>query len=304
MEEADREGRFRGEDPGSGHGLGEESQDAPGASTTGMVSLATFASCERLAGAAWAWSTRPNRSRCGDASRSKVLPFASAIDSRRLKRFKTEALAAAHLQHEKIVPVHAVGCERGIHYYAMQFIEGQSLAALIEELRRHPAKEARRASVLPSRLRADTETAAACVPHGAAETQTENADTLAAATIFRRGARTAGGISIGWAAWASRRPWLLEHAHQAGIVHRDVKPSNLLLDLREQLWITDFGLAQVTGDVGLTMTGEMLGTLRYASPEQTLARRGIVDHRSDIYSLGATLVRAADSASALRRPRP
>ncbi len=81
----------------------------------------------------------------------------------------------------------------------------------------------------------------------------------------------------------------LEHAHQAGIVHRDVKPGNLLLDLRGQLWVTDFGLAQVTGDVGLTITGEMLGTLRYASPEQVLARRGIVDHRSDVYSLGATL---------------
>ena len=81
----------------------------------------------------------------------------------------------------------------------------------------------------------------------------------------------------------------LEHAHQAGIVHRDVKPGNLLLDFRGQLWVTDFGLAQFTGDPGLTITGELLGTLRYASPEQVLARRGIVDHRSDIYSLGVTL---------------
>src|SRR5262249_44766759 len=81
----------------------------------------------------------------------------------------------------------------------------------------------------------------------------------------------------------------LEHAHRAGIVHRDVKPGNLLLDLRGQLWITDFGLAQVAGDAGLTITGELLGTLRYASPEQLLARHGIVDHRCDGYSLGATL---------------
>ena len=65
----------------------------------------------------------------------KVLPFAAAIDPRRLQRFKTEALAAAHVQHERIVPVHGVGCERGVHYYAMQFIDGQSLAALIGELR-------------------------------------------------------------------------------------------------------------------------------------------------------------------------
>src|SRR5205085_11410343 len=65
----------------------------------------------------------------------KVLPFAAAIDPRRLQRFQTEALAAAHVQHEKIVPVHAVGCERGAHYYAMQFIDGQSLAALIGQLR-------------------------------------------------------------------------------------------------------------------------------------------------------------------------
>jgi hypothetical protein len=65
----------------------------------------------------------------------KVLPFAAAIDPRRLERFKAEALTAAHVQHEKIVPVHAIGCERGVHYYAMQFIDGQSLAALIAEIR-------------------------------------------------------------------------------------------------------------------------------------------------------------------------
>jgi serine/threonine protein kinase len=73
----------------------------------------------------------------------KVLPFAAAIDSRQLQRFKNEALAAAHLRHDNIVPVHAVGAERGVHYYAMQFIEGQSLAALIGELRRSAGIEDR-----------------------------------------------------------------------------------------------------------------------------------------------------------------
>src|SRR5207302_8616720 len=66
----------------------------------------------------------------------KVLRFAGALDVRQLQRFKNEAQAAAQLHHQNIVPVYAVGCERGVHFYAMQLIEGQNLAALIAELRR------------------------------------------------------------------------------------------------------------------------------------------------------------------------
>jgi serine/threonine protein kinase len=65
----------------------------------------------------------------------KILPFASTLDAKQLQRFKNEAHAAAHLQHQNIVPVYFVGCERGVHFYAMQFVEGQTLAALIQELR-------------------------------------------------------------------------------------------------------------------------------------------------------------------------
>src|SRR5262249_41334840 len=66
----------------------------------------------------------------------KVLPLAGAMDPRHLQRFKIEAQAAAQLHHTNIVPVHYVGCERGVHFYAMQYIEGHSLAAVIAELRR------------------------------------------------------------------------------------------------------------------------------------------------------------------------
>src|SRR5579883_903625 len=66
----------------------------------------------------------------------KVLPFAAALDAKQLQRFKNEAQAAAHLHHTNIVPVYAVGSERGVHFYAMQLIEGQNLASLIEDLRR------------------------------------------------------------------------------------------------------------------------------------------------------------------------
>src|SRR5262249_49628787 len=81
----------------------------------------------------------------------------------------------------------------------------------------------------------------------------------------------------------------LDHAHEHGIVHRDIKPSNLILDDAGHLWVTDFGLARVESDCNLTMTGDVLGTLRYMSPEQALARRPLIDHRTDIYSLGVTL---------------
>ena len=81
----------------------------------------------------------------------------------------------------------------------------------------------------------------------------------------------------------------LEHAHGLGVLHRDVKPANLLVDARGHLWVTDFGLARFQGNNELTLTGDLLGTLRYMSPEQALAKRGVVDHRTDIYSLGTTL---------------
>jgi WD40 repeat protein/tetratricopeptide (TPR) repeat protein len=81
----------------------------------------------------------------------------------------------------------------------------------------------------------------------------------------------------------------LEYAHAMGVVHRDVKPANLLLDAGGHVWVTDFGLARLGAGPGVTVSGDLLGTLRYMSPEQALARHGLVDHRTDVYSLGATL---------------
>ena len=81
----------------------------------------------------------------------------------------------------------------------------------------------------------------------------------------------------------------LQHAHEEGIIHRDIKPANLLLDHASKLYVTDFGLARIESHVGVTMTGDVVGTLRYMAPEQALAKRVIVDHRADIYSLGVTL---------------
>ena len=80
----------------------------------------------------------------------------------------------------------------------------------------------------------------------------------------------------------------LEYAHQQGIIHRDIKPANLLIDGLGNVWITDFGLAHFHDAPGLTHTGDVLGTIRYMSPEQASGQRVVLDHRTDIYSLGAT----------------
>jgi serine/threonine protein kinase len=218
----------------------------------------------------------------------KVLPFATAMDPRQLQRFKHEALAAANLCHENIVPVYAVGVERSVHYYAMRFIDGQSLAALISEMRRMAGEFDRQAP--PSSQSGQSAARSGLYAHlTAAETEAGEAANLTAASISReRSSRSRKYFH--WVADVSRQAALaLEHAHQMGIVHRDIKPANLLLDNSGHLWVTDFGLAQFQSHVGVTMTGELLGTLRYVSPEQALAKRGLVDHRADIYSLGATL---------------
>jgi len=216
----------------------------------------------------------------------KMLPFASALDARQLQRFHNEAQAAAHLHHQNIVPVYAVGCERSVHYYAMQFIEGRTLAAMIEELRQGaglPAETDRSPSPLkdsPSPLcpapTPDKPVAGSTLetPAGLHSTDHSTRSRSFFRTAVQLGVQAAQG---------------LDHAHQLGIVHRDIKPGNLMVDVRGNLWITDFGLAQIQGDNKLTLTGDLLGTLRYMSPEQALAQRVTVDQRTDIYSLGVTL---------------
>lgn len=227
----------------------------------------------------------------------KVLPFALTLDPRQLQRFKNEARAAAQLHHSHIVPIYSVGCERGVHFYAMQFVEGQSLAAALRELRRLVGKEAAEpAGVEPRsgssvmRKNQDSQRTDPYTPHSAFS-EAAMAPTLAdlptdGATA--RSTRNAGFFrsSVRLCLQAAEA---LEHAHQMGVVHRDIKPGNLLVDGHGQLWVTDFGLAQFQSDAALTVTGDVVGTLRYMSPEQAMGKRKLVDHRTDIYSLGATL---------------
>jgi serine/threonine protein kinase len=216
----------------------------------------------------------------------KVLPFAATMDPRHLARFKNEARAAASLRHDHIVQVYGVGCDRGIHYYAMELIEGRTLAQVIDGLRPSADRPAGPDATLPY---------APTAPAAALPTERSGSR----ARPFYRAA----------AALVADAADALEYAHGLGIVHRDVKPGNLLLDAAGRVYVGDFGLARVGPDAGLTMSGDLLGTLRYMSPEQALARHGLVDHRTDVYGLGAVqyelltgrpAVRGTDRAEVLR----
>jgi hypothetical protein len=104
------------------------------------------------------------------------------------------------------------------------------------------------------------------------------------------------------AGWGAQAAEALAHAHARGVVHRDVKPSNLLLDAEGIIWLTDFGLARRSDEATLTTAGMLLGTPRYMSPEQAAAARTPVDQRSDVYSLGATLYELATGKPVFEAP--
>jgi serine/threonine-protein kinase len=163
----------------------------------------------------------------------KVLLRKFGSDPAFVERFQREARAAAACNHPNIVVPIAIGSEKGLHYYAMEFIEGENLGQWLEKSDRLPWKDA-----------------------------------LEVALQVTKG---------------------LEYSHKHGIVHRDIKPDNILVDKDSGLAkILDLGLVKRDKDRGVaSKAGGTVGTPYYIAPEQ--ARAETVDGRADIYSLGATL---------------
>jgi serine/threonine protein kinase len=219
----------------------------------------------------------------------KVLPFTATLQPKQLQRFLNEAQAAARLHHPNIVPVFAVGSDRGVHYYAMQLIDGISLAELLSRLRKL-ACSPRDDSV----IEADPSSQSACSTTPDDSQSHENmrdAETVAClaselSTLRSRGDNQFFSTCARWICQAAEG---LAYAHDVGIVHRDIKPANLLIDARGNIWVADFGLAQFHAQDKLTAVGDLVGTLRYMSPEQSLGDANLMDHRMDVYALGATL---------------
>jgi WD40 repeat protein len=163
----------------------------------------------------------------------KMILAGQLADEIDVRRFYTEAEAAANLDHPGIVPIYEVGRHDGQHYFSMGFVEGQSLAQRLAD------------GPLP--------------PREAAAQMIQVAEAI-------------------------------EYAHSRGVIHRDLKPGNILLDRKGRPQVTDFGLAKkLQSDSGLTGSGQIMGTPSYMPPEQAGGHRGAVGPTADVYALGATL---------------
>ena len=165
----------------------------------------------------------------------KIMRAGATATEEERERFQIEARAAARLKHPNIVGIHDVGEHQGQPYFAMAFVNGESLQRRIERDGPLPLREAAR---LTERL---------------------------AEALF--------------------------YAHSQAILHRDMKPDNVLINASGEPLITDFGLAKDVDrkDEGLTKSGQMMGTPGYMPPEQAAGRLDQVDRRADVYSLGGTL---------------
>jgi len=224
----------------------------------------------------------------------KVLPKEFNRDKLRRQRFVQEARTVAKLSHRNIVPVIDFGEEHGRCYFAMQLIEGVSLDWVITQLAASPAP------VYPSEIRLQFDHQG--VPFNSSDASDEvDDDSLACEfnTIQKKdaeAARTAEKWHLKRDSWKQfarigiQAAKALQNAHQAGILHRDIKPGNLLLDEGGIIWVTDFGLAKSEKELALTGSNDLVGTLRYIAPERF---DGHFDVRSDIYALGITLIELA-----------
>lgn len=179
----------------------------------------------------------------------KVIP-ADRFGDRRVSRFEIEALSAARLRHPHIIRVLSAGEANHQRYIAMELIDGCDLRRVLDNLRVHKEADAS-LPTLPGIQQAG--------------------HVRAVAEIIRAIADA------------------LHYAHQSGILHRDVKPQNILVDRDGTPYLADFGLAKDLRADSISISGQILGTPYYMSPEQALARRVPVDHRTDVFSLGAVL---------------
>jgi serine/threonine protein kinase/WD40 repeat protein len=184
----------------------------------------------------------------------KVMASGLTLSRRYVERFRREAMATAQLHHRAIVPVHSLTEVNGTFALSMDYIAGRNLADILDDLRLANSEDG-------------------VVDVGTLGIASDKGYVAECAMLV---AEVASALAV---------------AHQNQVVHRDLKPRNLMIDERRQIRLLDFGLAKSSDATreSLSMSGELTGTWHYMSPEQTLAKRAKVDHRADIWALGVIL---------------
>jgi len=208
----------------------------------------------------------------------KVLSQHIGTSEKAVLRFQRESKAAAGLHHPHITPIYSQGEQHGVHFYAMELIDGPSLFetisdTVVETSAVHEVTDPtetvalERSPVPPAVIDA----------RDSATSQTRQPE-YGTTAFFQFVARHIATVADA-----------LDYAHRHGVIHRDIKPHNLMFGSDQRLRITDFGLARISEEPGVTVTGEIIGSPLYMSPEQVTFKTDELDHRTDIYSLGATL---------------
>jgi len=213
----------------------------------------------------------------------KVLPaMVGRANPATVKRFRREATAAARLHHTNIIPIYDFGESPEAYYYAMELITGHPLDDVVKCFSTQSTAQptSHELNKLLGGMSTSISTSAAenkSKPDSASDPASP-APAKVGRHYFRQVAR-----------WICDAADGLGYAHDQGVIHRDIKPANLILSNDGRVMIADFGLAKTADEATMTMTGVLVGTLRYISPEQSRARGVPVDHRTDIFSLGATM---------------
>jgi len=214
----------------------------------------------------------------------KVLPPGLGLTDNAVRRFTREARTAAQLHHTNIVPVYAIGEDNGSHFYVMELIRGEPLSRVLNDLRGQGTNPLMDAAV------SHVSNAAPGKPEGARAHEPAPASASSGSAVLNSHSDPSSNSRRWFETVANLLAEVadaLHYAHGRGVIHRDVKPSNLMFAEDGRLCLTDFGLARVTQEPGMTVSGSFLGTPAFMSPEQIAAGRVAIDSRTDIYSLGA-----------------
>ena len=217
----------------------------------------------------------------------KVMTVGLISNTKHLERFHREAISAASLHHTNIASVFGAGEDNGLHFYVMEFIDGQSISQILQG----------------ETFGKDETVNVPAAPDVATTSSTQETKSDRSRDDLIIGDQTVQAKNrYKWVADTGQQiADALAYAHEKNILHRDIKPGNLVMDSHGTVWLTDFGLAKNIVDDALTKTGDIIGTPQYMAPESF---SGDYDCRSETYCLGLTLYEMATLSPAFQKSSP